>query len=388
LRLTFASIVALTAIGVAGVAHAATPPANDHLSGATPISSLPFQTTEDTSGTSTDSSDPRDCLLSGQQSPVATVWFTYTAATSATLQFTASANYSPEASIYDGIPSANTEIRCAATYGNTVTIYFDPVIGTKYRIMVGSGDNAAGSLTVSLVKPPRPANDDFANATSVTSLPFSDSQVSANATREVGEPRTPCVNDAPQHTTWYTFTAPADQTARITLNEYTGAYIYTGTSLTDLTLVDCNGGEPYYSVIDLPETAGTTYYLQVATDSFIGHSDVKIEQLIHDVTMTRLAGAHTAVVGSTRTLRAPVTTPILVEEVRVDLYRRLQGGTYALVGTKTKIVRPYRLVPFGFTVSFGPADVGIARFRAVATILHYKDAAPSDNVRWRRVQVS
>jgi hypothetical protein len=72
----------------------------------------------------------------------------------------------------------------------------------------------------------------------------------------------------------------------------------------------------------------------------------------------------------------------------VDLYRRQPGGTYVLDGSKTKTVAPNNEVPFGFTVAFTSSDVGTARFRAVATILHTKDPTPRDNVRWRRVVVT
>jgi hypothetical protein len=58
----------------------------------------------------------------------------------------------------------------------------------------------------------QPANDNFANATTVSSLPFSDSQDLSTATTESGEP----LQCGTRQTVWYQFTPSSDVVVRAT----------------------------------------------------------------------------------------------------------------------------------------------------------------------------
>ena len=108
------------------------------------------------------------------------------------------------------------------------------------------------------------ANDFFADASVVSSLPFSDSGSTLDATTESGEPQ-PCWGIG--STVWYRFTPASDvavqaQTAGSDFD--TVLAVYTGASLATLSLVGCDddGGPDLTSVLTFQAQAGVTYYIQ------------------------------------------------------------------------------------------------------------------------------
>src|SRR5437763_1838196 len=80
---------------------------------------------------------------------------------------------------------------------------------TTYYFMVGfccgSGGHGGGNLQFSVSQVFPPGNDDFANATPIGALPFSDRQDLSAATAEPAEPRSGCFGST--NTVWYSFTA-------------------------------------------------------------------------------------------------------------------------------------------------------------------------------------
>jgi len=106
---------------------------------------------------------------------------------------------------------------------------------------------------------PPPANDDFADAILITSLPFSATVDLRTATTQTSEPMPSCV--ALQHTAWYSFTTTTAESVRIVAADYgAGVGVYTGSSLTNLSQVGCNYAlQPAF----LRTQPNTTYYLQV-----------------------------------------------------------------------------------------------------------------------------
>ncbi|GAA2683558.1 MULTISPECIES: PKD domain-containing protein [Actinosynnema] len=115
---------------------------------------------------------------------------------------------------------------------------------------------------------PLPVNDSFANATPVTSLPFTEQADVRTATVEPGEAQGSC-DAAPTRSIWYALT-PAE-TASITLSDESRDYyhtltVYTGSSLADLTeFAPCwwSYGRKRTFVL----TEGTTYHVRVATSN-------------------------------------------------------------------------------------------------------------------------
>jgi hypothetical protein len=138
--------------------------------------------------------------------------------------------------------------------------------GQTYYVQVGGISTDAGQVqvTIDLVDPP--ANDHFANATVISSLPFSDAADGVTASGQTGEPSGPC-GSFPTGTVWYRYT-PSSNTTLTASTPSSGVVIavYTGSSLATLVPVPlticANIGNP--SVFNA--VAGTTYYFQVRTN--------------------------------------------------------------------------------------------------------------------------
>jgi hypothetical protein len=115
-----------------------------------------------------------------------------------------------------------------------------------------------------------PANDDFANAGLIVTLPFTTSFNTSEATA-VDDPANDCLVDG--HTVWYQFTPSADM--RINANTFgsdgdfdTGIAVYTGTRGA-LTQITCNDdavlGQFIQSNLNFDVTAGQTYFFMVGS---------------------------------------------------------------------------------------------------------------------------
>jgi PKD domain len=240
------SLVSFAAIGLPAVAQAGTVP-NDSFVGATVISGLPYSTTEDTTGATSDPTDPdpspAGCNISG-----GTVWFAFTPPSDMTLDMNASTGGG--VAVWTGTQGSLTMVTCSG--GDSGEISFPATAGTTYYIMVGVGDTLQFSLNQKLP----PGNDNFANATPIGALPHSDDQDLSMATMEPGEPVASCFT--PTATMWYSFTPQTTQwiTAGVSENG-AGFAVYTGDSLANLAQTECGQGSVFRV------QAGTTYYFQV-----------------------------------------------------------------------------------------------------------------------------
>ena len=113
-----------------------------------------------------------------------------------------------------------------------------------------------------------PSNDDFANATLVSTVPSVDSQSVADATRQTGEPNPVC--EPVDHTIWYRFVAPSNMQLVVNV---TGSDMpvaggaYTGTTLANLQPLRCMeslpSGTPAETKMWFSVSAGKTYYIQL-----------------------------------------------------------------------------------------------------------------------------
>src|SRR6266516_3542637 len=106
------------------------------------------------------------------------------------------------------------------------------------------------------------ANDSFANATVISSLPFSTTEDLSQATSDPSDPSGCSSNGS----VWFSFTPSSDMTLRA---DTSGSYYYTGVSAWtgtqgSLNLVDCGN---YYQggKVTISATAGTTYYFMAAS---------------------------------------------------------------------------------------------------------------------------
>ena len=115
-----------------------------------------------------------------------------------------------------------------------------------------------------------PSNDNFGSRVTASSLPFSDTRITTEATTEAGEPQPNCVFSIVR-TVWYEFTPSSSMILRadtIGSNFDTVVAAWTGTTFSGLTPVGCDneGGPGSQSDLVFQATAGTTYLFQVGGD--------------------------------------------------------------------------------------------------------------------------
>jgi Ca2+-binding RTX toxin-like protein len=134
----------------------------------------------------------------------------------------------------------------------------------------GARTSMVGALTVFLALLPAgalaaPANDNFAARTTIPSLPYEDSQNTADATNEPSEPASPC--GRVDKTVWYQFTPPTDVVLRAdTLgSDYdTILGVWSGSDVASLAPVACSDDAVnVQSIAVFSALGGTTYLFQV-----------------------------------------------------------------------------------------------------------------------------
>jgi M6 family metalloprotease-like protein len=172
--------------------------------------------------------------------------------------------------------------------GSSNNTQFNDTSNPNSRLYSGSSSGVASesmsgpcssTMSAALTDPgavQRPANDNFANAQSITGTTLSVSGTTKSATRESGEPDhyTSNPNDAGlwvgDHSVWYRWTAPTSGSTTIDTcqaNIDSILAVYTGSALTSLSRVAdnnndfCGGG--WGSKVTFNATAGTTYQIAV-----------------------------------------------------------------------------------------------------------------------------
>ncbi len=122
---------------------------------------------------------------------------------------------------------------------------------------------SATSLVFQSPPPVPPPNDNFASATVIANLPFSDTVDMTYATTENNEPQ-PCYW-APQKTIWYSYTPSANQAMKVTVSGPYDAslviYQANGPDISNLSEINCAAWD-YTLPLEFNASAGTTYYFQ------------------------------------------------------------------------------------------------------------------------------
>lgn len=119
-----------------------------------------------------------------------------------------------------------------------------------------------------------PSNDNFADATVITTLPFSNTVDITDATAETDETTSSCSGGASSHkTVWYTFTPAVTTvvTASVNAGFSTVVAVYSGSSVNSLPEITCRSPFVVRDATFLAQ-AGTTYQFQV--DGMFGESGV------------------------------------------------------------------------------------------------------------------
>jgi hypothetical protein len=257
--LTAGLLVAL--IPAAPAVHAATP-SNDAFGSATVIGALPSTTTVDLQSATTEPGEPR---CGG--SMFRTAWYSLHVDTDTTIRirgagsfFTRIGVYRVDAPGFDGL----TALTCPTFQYPTLAVVH-LAAGNTYMIQVGDWSDEGSVVDLSLTVLTPPANDQFAAASAVASLPFVDPGVEISAaTTEAGEPAS-CLGQERPRTVWYRYHPSADGSVTMYADGNGNAAItaFGGTSLDGLESLGC-----HYNRATLGVKAGETYEFQVDGLSF------------------------------------------------------------------------------------------------------------------------
>ncbi|MFI7680284.1 PKD domain-containing protein [Actinophytocola sp. NPDC049390] len=310
------------------------PAPNDDFADAEPVTALPATRAIDLSVASTEYDEPLPtCAYESRRS----VWYTFTAAETASLVASVADSGEHTVSVHTGstLP-ALTEIGCAR--GDSFEeVLFRATAGTTYHLRV-AGPATAATLTFAEAPPLRPY-----------------------------------------------FIASSDPTI-YELTHFTG---YTGESGTPIAGGEWDFGDG--TVVAATEdgvshhyTADGTYTVRlsvVSPDGRTGSHTSTVTVSTHDVSISRFSTPSRATAGDTEEIAVRVTNTRYRETVTTTLYRS-RGEYWDVVGTLTLDVPVGRVVtfPFAYTFTDGDAVAGKVAFRAVVTLPYpVRDARPFDN---------
>ena len=170
-----------------------------------------------------------------------------------------------------------------ATYttANTLSSYAGQTVDVYFYVTDYGSSTAFYITDVSLLAATTaniPPNDDFANATQILTSAFTNDVTTTYASKEPGEPNH--AGNAGGHSVWWTWTAPAIGTVSIKTtgtNFKTLLGVYTGSSVSDLTVVASDNGSTHSTgkaavtfVVPTQAQVGTQYY--IALDGYNGQS--------------------------------------------------------------------------------------------------------------------
>lgn len=233
-------------------------PTNNDFANATVIGVLPFSDSVNSTTATSQPGEPQ-CFF---PSEVQTVWYSFTPAVDEVLRADTAGSSFFDTSLSTWVGSGLGDLSNVGgcqTFGNP--LIFAAQAGTTYFFRVAAAPfSAGGDLHFNLRAVPPPPNDDFANATTINALPFSNTVDATAATLETGEPTPSCGFGAPSGTVWYAFTPGTSGSVSANVNASSNVVAaYTGTSLTSLTDLGCRS---FGSVLTIHVDAGQTYYFQ------------------------------------------------------------------------------------------------------------------------------
>ena len=240
-------------------------PGNDEATGATLISGLPYTTTQDTTSATVNAADPSHSCTASQDSH--TVWFRYVANFTGLLQVN-TVGSSPDTVLtaYPGTTTPGAVLACnddALGFTLLSGIGFNVVSGQSYLLEVSSyHQTAGGSLVLNAF-----SNDEPANATLISGLPYSIFQDASTATLNAADPLHTCTGSRNSKTVWFryvaTFTGPVEFSSAGS-NYTTVVTGYTGSTSPGAELACDNVLSSAQGVISLNVVIGQSYLIEVS----------------------------------------------------------------------------------------------------------------------------
>ena len=276
-------------LGNTAPAAAKSAPANDDFANAATLSGLPVNATGTNVDATTEPGEPTHTDL-GYGTPAGhSVWWSWTAPSDGVVTVdTCGSDFDTLLAVYTGnnlnaltpvgfndgaVPITPDE--CETKYSGDSMLTFTAQGGQVYRIAVDGATGrpwpATGTIALALYKPPKPANDDFANATRL--IEYGNQNESAvaigrnvAASKETGEPNH--AGDVGGHSVWFSWTAPRTGLVHFDTCGNSGLdtvlAVYTGWSVGGLWEVASNAKpQDTCSVVSLRPAAGQTYYIAI-----------------------------------------------------------------------------------------------------------------------------
>ncbi|MEO7117947.1 MAG: hypothetical protein ABIZ34_03130, partial [Candidatus Limnocylindrales bacterium] len=326
-------------------AQIAAVPANDNFGNAKLISSLPFTRTGiSTTGATVQGGEP-----GGGCGPFDhTVWYKFQPSQKMKVGVdTSGSDHGTVIDVFSGTTMASLSYVMCDQYGRypNSDVTWTAQTGTTYYIRVSGTENTGGILDVHAVRVRKPANDTAPSATTISSLPFTQTL----DVRGAGSAGDTVSCSMPAHSVWYRFTPSSAMTLKADVSKsdiYEPAIaVFQGGGLTPLT---CS----YYGRIAFNAKAGVTYYFRAggigiltfklsrvtppANDAFAGATTIPTALAFHatgstgNATVQSAEAATACGVTSTATLWyryvAPATDRLVSIDTTAGFYITAYGG--------------------------------------------------------------
>jgi hypothetical protein len=272
-------------------------PANDNLSQAVAIRSLPFEMVLETASATVENAEAKP---SCNDTAGASVWWKLTATANGFVKInSADSDYDTVLSVWTGENHPLTEVACNddASEVTTSAVGFSAEAGKTYYIQLSGYDAATGNIKLKalMVEPAR--NKGIATATMVNSLPYEVETMNADGGLDAGEAAPSCKPEDEKgegNSIWWSYTPTQDGMVRIETKGSdidTIISVWTGASH-PLNEVGCNDdGEGTTSKLNLEVKGGTKYLIRVSGyESAVGNIALKIRE-IHPPKNDHLANA-------------------------------------------------------------------------------------------------
>ncbi len=240
------------------------PPTNDNFANAAVISGTGYYQSVDVTSATIEVDEPTGGCYTPQQH---TVWYEFTAPTNGAIMTSLWGNYDATLYVYradgPGIGGLSSSLGCTSSGSS---LWLSVTANTTYYFQAGT-ISTVGSLQFNMSFEPAPANDNFADATLITALPYDLNTDMTAASTEAGEQMPSC--GSTNKTIWYMYTPAANGSLsqRTDASGYSVIGVYTGSAPDGLTEVACRSRWWYdSSLFTFHVAAGTTYYFQVGTN--------------------------------------------------------------------------------------------------------------------------
>jgi hypothetical protein len=246
---------------------------NDNFAGAFSISGTSGTAAGSNANATKEYGEPNHAGNAGGKS----LWWKWTASQSGYMMFdTHGSDFDTVLAVYNGTSlSALTLLGTSdddGSSGNTSGVVVQVQSGMTYYIAVDGYDGVTGNVVLNW-KVPVSENNNFINAKVLTGLKGSDFGLNVSATKESGEPNHAGITGG--RSVWWKWTPPVS--SWYAMDTYgssidTVLAVYTGNSVSALTLIASNDDDPNYtlstSYVEFFAQAGTTYY--IAVDGYLG----------------------------------------------------------------------------------------------------------------------